>query len=169
MEAELNRVVSTSDLRITIRKTPVHEVINRFKTNLYLNLKSRFAYVNTKQNLLAATLLDPRFKELPFEEYLGSSVLKKTTKYIIEEDLKEDSVDNDAEITDEPPKAAISSSILQKVSNNIRYLKLKFRKLIFNHFSLEENYYGETLLQKNHSKKRRCPVLIPKLMLLKES
>ena len=119
MEAELHRITpsTTSDLRLTIRKKPIHEIINQFKTRLYLNLKSRFSYANSKLNLMGATLLDPRFKELTFEEYLDSDALKKAKKYVIQEalKLKEAPEDNTTENTIEPPKAPESSG--KKVSN----------------------------------------------------
>ena len=116
MEAELHTITpsTTSDLRMTIRKKPIHEIINQFKSRLYLNLKSRFSYANSKLNLMGATLLDPRYKELIFEEYLDSDALKKAKKYVIQEALKEAPVDNATENTNEPPKAPESSG--KKVS-----------------------------------------------------
>ena len=138
MEAELFRLTPTptasSELKLTVRKTKIHEVVNKFKTTLYLKLKSRFSYVNTKPNLLAATLLDPRYKELPFEEYLDSSALRKTCKYIIQDALKEASVDKDTENNDEPPKASVVSSG-KKVSKRIYYIsEVKVQSLIFQLF-----------------------------------
>ena len=72
----------------TLKRSKIHNLLNDFKAKLLANFTTRFEYVNSKKMLMAATLLDPRYKELPFEEYeefMESGALKTASKYIVQE------------------------------------------------------------------------------------
>ena len=64
-------IVHVTDLGLKkkITKRKMHTVVNDLKLRISKSLKDRFKDVNTKPNLMIATLLDPRFKEIPFEQY----------------------------------------------------------------------------------------------------
>ena len=74
-------VETASGPGVTIQRKKISAVINQLKTDIYAGLVNRFEYVNSKSNLLAATLLDPRYKEIPFEEYKDSISLKQAKHY----------------------------------------------------------------------------------------
>ena len=114
----------------TLKKSKIHNLLNDFKAKLLANFTTRFEYVNSKKMLMAATLLDPRYKELPFEEYeefMESGALKTASKYIVQEAInlinKGKIVTNDE--TSPAPKPSIATT--KKVSRiEISFLKYEF-------------------------------------------
>ena len=53
---------------VKIRKKKLHAIINDFKRKIGRNLQTKLSHVFNKPNLMMATLLDPRFKGLCFDE-----------------------------------------------------------------------------------------------------
>ena len=97
---------SDSGLVLNIRTKKISGVINDLKMNIYAGLVNRFEHVNHKPSLLAATLLDPRYKELPFEKYNDAISIKTASHYVVREVLKlayPDDEDGDELEIERPP------------------------------------------------------------------
>ena len=109
---------STTGVVLKIRKKRVGTVVSDYIMSLYASLKSRFEYVNSKPNLMCATFLDPRYKELPFEEYMDYQAIERVSEHVINRVLKhydDEKNDEESELVILPPNTPASG---KKVCNS---------------------------------------------------
>ena len=115
---------STTGIRLTFKSKKIHDVVNEFKHNLCKNLWDRFEYVNSKPNLLIATFLDPRYRELVIEHFMGPSAVDQAIEFTKTEALKEVIGEKeDQGLVDEPETS-------KKVSVFQTNLNLRFRCIL---------------------------------------
>ena len=116
----------------------MHRVVNDLKLRISKSLKDRFKDVNTKPNLMIATLLDPRFKEIPFEQY--DLDLDQAVEYAKADALKEilsheenDSTEDEDSILDAkeyiPDKMSCHRHNLPRFTSSLKKLNRKVQRL----------------------------------------
>ena len=122
--SKYSSVEAGEGLKLTIRSKKTHDIIDEFKQKLCKNLWDRFEYVNTKPNLLIATFLDPRYKDVVIEHYLGSYGLHQAIEYTKAEALK---TMMHKEVLVDEPEISENTSSGTKVRFSNKYSKLKIQ------------------------------------------
>ena len=108
---------------VRIRTRKLHTVINDFKRQIGKGLESRLKHVFNKPNLMVATLLDPRFKGLCFDddqlklacEYVKTEVLLELNNQKADDSLETEPIQEEKRQKTDLVGFTFSEIIIQKL------------------------------------------------------